>query len=39
MEEEMNKIDSLTLELCKQLFNSSATVNMDNYYKSTTCAI
>lgn len=38
-QEEMNKIDSLTLERCKPLFNSGATVNTDNYYMPATCAI
>jgi hypothetical protein len=35
----LNKLDKLTLQLCKPLFNSGCTVNMDNYYMSTTCAI
>jgi hypothetical protein len=35
-EEEMNKIDSLTLEIRKPLFNTGAMVNMDNYYMSAT---
>jgi hypothetical protein len=38
-EQEMNKIDTLTLEMCQPLFNTGATVNMDNYYMSATCAM
>lgn len=37
--QEMNKIDTLTLEMCQPLFNTGATVNMDNYYMSATCAM
>ena len=36
--EEINKTDKLTMSICKQLYNSGTTVNMDNYYMSTTCA-
>jgi hypothetical protein len=35
----MNKLDNQTLQLCKPLFNSACTVNMENYYMSTTCAM
>ena len=35
---EINKIDQLTLAMCKPLYKSGATVNMDNYYMSTVCA-
>jgi hypothetical protein len=38
-DESLNKLDNLTLQLCKPFFNSGCTVNMDNYYMSTTCAI
>ncbi len=37
-EVEINKTDQLTLSMCKELFNSGATVNRDNYYMSTICA-
>jgi hypothetical protein len=35
----LNKLDNQTIQLCKPLFNSGCTVNMDNYYMSTTCAM
>jgi len=35
----MNKLDNQTVQLCKPFFNSGCTVNMDNYYMSTTCAM
>ncbi len=35
----MNKLDNATLQICKPLYNSGITVNMDNYYMSTTCAM
>ena len=35
----VNKIDKLTLEMCENLYNSGVTVNMDNYYMSTICAM
>jgi hypothetical protein len=38
-EEMVSKIDSLTLQMCAGLYNSGSTINMDNYYMSTTCAI
>lgn len=38
-EMEMNKIDTLTLEMCRPLYNTWSTVNMDNYYMSATCAV
>jgi len=38
-DESLNKLDNLTLQLCKPFFNSGCTVNMDNNYMSTTCAI
>ena len=39
IEAEVTKIDALTLEMCKSLFNTGSVVNMDNYYMSTTCAM
>ena len=38
-DEFINKLDNLTLELCRPFFQSGTTINMDNYYMSTTCAI
>jgi hypothetical protein len=35
----INKLDNLMLELCRPFFQSGTTINMDNYYMSTTCAI
>jgi hypothetical protein len=35
----MNKLDNQTVQLCKPFFNSGCTVNMDNYFMSTTCAM
>ncbi len=35
----MNKLDNQMLQLCKPFYNSGCTVNMDNYYMSTTCAM
>ncbi len=35
----MTKLDKLTSYMCKVLYNSGSTVNMDNYYMSTTCAL
>ena len=37
--EEVNKIDKLTSEMCSILEGSGSVVNMDNYYMSTTAAI
>jgi len=37
--EEVTKIDALTLEMCKPLFGTGCVVNMDNYYMRTTCAM
>jgi len=37
--EELTKIDTLTLEMCKPLFGTGCVVTMDNYYMSTTCAM
>jgi C1A family cysteine protease len=37
--EEINKTDKLTSEMCNILQGTGATVNMDNYYMSTTAAI
>jgi hypothetical protein len=39
LDNDLNKIDSLTLEICHPLFNTGAVVNMDNYYMAATCAI
>jgi hypothetical protein len=39
LEEQVSKIDALTLNMCNGLYNSGCTVNMDNYYMSTICAI
>ena len=36
---EVSKIDSITLDMCKPLFNTGATVNMDNYYTSVKSAL
>jgi hypothetical protein len=36
--EEINRTDKLTMTMCRQLYNSGTTVNMDNYYMSTVCA-
>jgi hypothetical protein len=38
-EEEISKIDQLTLEMSRHLFNTGSVINMDNYYMSTTCAL
>ncbi len=38
-DEMTNKLDNATLQICKPLYNSGITVNMDNYYMSTTCAM
>ncbi len=38
-DEIVSKIDALTLNMCNGLYNHGCTVNMDNYYMSTTCAI
>ncbi len=38
-DEEVTKIDALTLEMCRPLFTTGSVVNMDNYYMSTTCAM
>jgi hypothetical protein len=38
-DEFINKLDSLTLQLCKPFYSSGCTINMDNYYMSTTCAM
>jgi hypothetical protein len=35
----MNKLNNQTLQLCKPFYNSGCTVNMNNYYMSTTCAM
>jgi hypothetical protein len=35
----INKIDKLTMGMCEILYNSGTTVNMDNYYMSTVCAV
>jgi hypothetical protein len=35
---QLTKLDHLTSDMCKMLYNSGGTVNMDNYYMSTTCA-
>jgi hypothetical protein len=35
----LNKMDLLTLEVCRPLFNTVAVINMDNYYMAATCAI
>jgi hypothetical protein len=39
LEEEVKKIDALTLEMCRPLFTTGAVINMENYYMSTTCAM
>jgi hypothetical protein len=36
---QLTKLDNLTSDMCKVLYNSGSTVNMDNYYMSTTCAL
>jgi hypothetical protein len=38
-EEQYTKTDKLTLDMCWPLYGSGATVNMNNYYMSTTTAI
>ncbi len=38
-DEEVSKIDALTLQMCNGLFQSGCAINMDNYYMSNTCAI
>jgi len=38
-EDQYTKTDKLTLDMCRPLYGSGATVNMDNYYMSTTTAI
>jgi hypothetical protein len=39
LDDDLNKIVSLTLEMCHPLFNTGAVVNMDNYYMAATYAI
>jgi len=39
VEQKMNKSDTLTVEMCWPLYHTWATVNMDNYYMSETCAM
>jgi hypothetical protein len=34
-----SKIDYITLQVSKPLFNTGATVTMDNHYMSKTCAM
>ncbi len=38
-DEYINKLDNLTLQLCRPFCGSGTTINMDNYYMSTTCAM
>jgi hypothetical protein len=38
-DEYINKLDNLTMQLCRPFFHSGTTINMDNYYMSTTCAM
>jgi hypothetical protein len=38
-DEEVSKIDALTLQMCNGFFQPGCTVNTDNYYMSNTCAI
>jgi hypothetical protein len=35
----INILDNLTLQLCCPFFQSGSTINTDNYYMSTTCAM
>jgi hypothetical protein len=35
----LTKLDNLTSDMCKVLYHSGSTINMDNYYMSTTCAL
>jgi hypothetical protein len=37
-QDKINKTDKLTLKMCKPLYKSGTTVNMDNYYMTTVCA-
>ncbi len=39
MDQHISKIDSFILSMCSGLFSSECTVNIDNYYISTTCAL
>jgi hypothetical protein len=39
LDQQVSKIDYLTMNMCSGLHNSGCTVNMGNYYVSTTCAI
>jgi len=36
---QLTKLDHLTSDMCKMLYNTGLTINMDNYYMSTTCAL
>ncbi len=36
---QLTKLDNLISDMCKVLYNSGSTVNMDNYYMSTTCTL
>jgi hypothetical protein len=36
---QLTNLDHLTSDMCKMLYNSGCTVNMDNYYNSKTCAM
>jgi hypothetical protein len=35
----LNKLDNATLQMFRPLYQSRTTINMDNYYMSTTCAM
>jgi hypothetical protein len=39
VDDDLNKHDSLTLEMCCPLFNTGAAVSKDNYHMAATCAI
>jgi len=38
-DEQYNKTDKLTLDMCKLLYGTGAMVNINNYYMSATTAI
>ena len=38
-DDQIGKLDNLTVQLCRPFFGSGCTINMDNYYMSPSCAI
>ncbi len=38
-DDQIGKLDNLTVQLCRPFFGSGCTINMDNHYMSPSCAI